>query len=236
MKDSAEPQPQGNKERYVFLDELIKVTQNPDTLRSELLNILLAGRDSTAGLMTNTWFTLARRPDIWAKLMAEVDELHGQHPDYAQIKTMKYMRWVFNESLRLMPIVPVNARVAVRDSVLPVGGGPNGDAPSLVTKGSLVVYYPWTFHRRRDLFGEDADEFKPERWEKLRPTWEYLPFSGGPRVCVGQQFALTEASYTTIRLMQVFKRIEARDERAWRESPGLTLVSGTGCKVALSES
>ncbi len=224
------------KERYVFLHELMKQTQEPDRIRSELLNILLAGRDTTSSLLSNTWFTLARRPDLWARLRAEVDELHGERPTYAQIKDIKYLRWVLNECLRLMPVVPANARVAVRDAVLPIGGGADGKDPAFVPKGSLVLYHLWTLHRRRDLFGEDADVFKPERWETLRPGWGYLPFNGGPRICVGQEFALIEASYTTIRLMQTFSRIEARDERDWCEYVTLTSVSGVGCKVALFES
>jgi cytochrome P450 len=69
----------------------------------------------------------------------------------------------------------------------------------------------------------------------LRPGWEYLPFNGGPRICLGQQFALLEASYTTIRLMQKFPRIEPRDERPWSEWITLTLASGPGTKVALFE-
>ena len=236
MEKSAKPGTTSGNERYVFLHELIKQTQDPDTLRSELLNILLAGRDSTAGLLSNTWHTIARRPDIWAKLRAEVDALNGEAPTYAHIKDMKYLRWVLNECLRLMPIVPANGRVAVRDTVIPVGGGADGKAPVFLPKGSVVVYHSWTFHKRKDLYGEDADEFRPERWEKLRHGWEYLPFNGGPRICVGQQFALTEASYATIRLMQAFSRIEPRDEREWCESSSLTLASGVGCKVALFES
>jgi len=90
-------------------------------------------------------------------------------------------------------------------------------------------------HRRTDFYGPDAEEFKPERWEHLRPGWEYLPFNGGPRICLGQQFALLEASYTTIRLMQKFPRIEPRDERPWSEWITLTLASGPGTKVALFE-
>lgn len=233
---SADSETASKNERYVFLHELLKQTQDPERIRSELLNILFAGRDTTAGLLSNLWFELARRPDIWAKLRAEVDELHGQRPDYAQIKGMKYVRWVLNECLRLMPIIPVNARIAVRDTVLPVGGGEDGKAPAFVPKNSVVLYYPWSMHRRKDFFGEDANEFRPERWETLRPGWEYLPFNGGPRICVGQQFALVEASYTTIRLIQAFPRIEARDEREWCEQATLTLASGVGCKVALFES
>jgi cytochrome P450 len=90
-------------------------------------------------------------------------------------------------------------------------------------------------HRREDFFGADALEFKPERWENLRPGWEYLPFNGGPRICVGQQYALMEASYATIRLVQTFGRIETRDNEPWREWLTITLASGTGCKVGLYE-
>jgi len=223
------------KERYVFLHELLKQTQDRYTLRSELLNVLLAGRDTTAGLLSNTWHVLARRPDIWAKLRVEIDALNGNRPEYAQIKDMKYLRWVLNESLRLMPVVPANNRTAVRDTVLPLGGGIDGSSPVFVPKGATVTYSPWSMHRRADFYGPDALEFKPERWETLRPGWEYLPFNGGPRICIGQQFALLEASYTTIRLMQRFQRIEARDDREWSEFLTLTLASGTGCVVGLFE-
>jgi len=223
------------KPRYLFLHELLRQTQDRYTVRSELLNILLAGRDTTAGLLSNTWHVLSKRPDIWAKLKAEVDQLNGERPDYATIKEMKYLRYLLNESLRLMPLVPGNAREAVRDTVIPVGGGPDGKAPVFVPKGMAVSYSPWSMHRREDFYGPDALEFKPERWEHLRPGWEYLPFNGGPRICLGQQYALLEASYVTVRLVQTFPQIESRDPREWREWLTITLSSGVGCKVALFE-
>lgn len=224
-----------DKHRYVFLYSLLEQTRDPYTLRSELLNILLAGRDTTAGLLTNTWHVLSKRPDIWAKLRAEVEGLGGSRPDYNSIKDMKYLKWVLNESLRLMPVVPGNSREAIRDTVIPMGGGPDGKAPVFVPKGWTVGYSPWSMHRREDFYGSDALEFKPERWEHLRPGWEYLPFNGGPRICVGQQYALMEASYATVRLIQTFPRLESRDEREWREWLTITLASGVGCKVALFE-
>ncbi|MCJ1398937.1 hypothetical protein MMC11_002138 [Xylographa trunciseda] len=203
--------PEKADDRYVFCYELMKQTQDKVQIRSELLNILLAGRDTTASLLSDLWFELARRPDIWAKLRVEVDDLGGQKPTYTQIKDMKYLRFVLNECLRLHPVVPANFRVAFEDTTLPVGGGPDGKSPIFVPKGTAVAWSLYTMHRRKDYYGEDADEFKPERWETLRPGWEYLPFNGGPRICIGQQFALTEASYTTIRLMQEFKTLESRD-------------------------
>lgn len=89
-------------------------------------------------------------------------------------------------------------------------------------------------HRRKDFYGEDADEFKPERWETLRPGWEYLPFNGGPRICLGQQYALTEAGYVTIRLCQEFKELISRDDRPWMESLTLTVCSKNGVQVGLT--
>ena len=92
-------------------------------------------------------------------------------------------------------------------------------------------------HRRKDIYGPDALEFRPERWapeEGLRPGWGYLPFNGGPRICVGQQFALTEASYTIVRLLQEFKGVEDRDGSPFMEQLSLTLASANGVKVAMT--
>jgi hypothetical protein len=83
--------------RYVFLHELVKQTSDKAQIRSELLNILLAGRDTTASLLSNVWFELSKRPDLWAKLRAEVDQLGGEKPTFAQIKEMKYLRFLMNE-------------------------------------------------------------------------------------------------------------------------------------------
>jgi len=221
--------------RYIFLEELVRQSTDRIKIRSELLHILLAGRDTTASLLSNVWWTLSKRPDIWTALRADVASLNGAHPSFEQLKDLKYLRAVLNESLRLYPVVPANSRQAVRDTVLPVGGGPDGKSPLFIAKDRVVVWHVYAMHRRKDFFGEDADEFRPERWlgEKgLRPGWEYLPFNGGPRICLGQQFALTEASYTTVRLMQAFEGIESRDPDPWKESLTLT-CTGTHCKVAL---
>ncbi|KAK2808588.1 hypothetical protein FQN50_004620 [Emmonsiellopsis sp. PD_5] len=219
--------------RYVFLRELVEQTQDPLMLRSEALNILLAGRDTTASLLGNVWNIISKRPDVWQKLQTEVDELAGRRPTFEQIKNMKYLKYVLNESLRLWPIVASNSRSANRDTVLPRGGGPDGKSPVFVAKGTMVNYSVYSMHRREDIYGADAAEFKPERWEKLRPSWEYLPFNGGPRICLGQQFALTEASYATIRLMQHFRTIESRDSEPWQEGITITCASKHGAKVSL---
>ena len=178
------------KGRYVFADELVTKTNDKYQVRSELLNILLAGRDTTASLLSNVWWTLARRPDIFAKLQEEIAFLDGSAPDYQQIKDMKYLRAFLNESLRLYPVVPLNSREALVDTTIPLGGGPNGTSPVFVPKGTVVTWSVYAMHRRKDYYGPDAEEFKPERWlgeKSLRPGWEYLPFNGGPRICLGRE-------------------------------------------------
>ncbi|KAK4569468.1 hypothetical protein LTR86_003231 [Recurvomyces mirabilis] len=243
--------------RYIFIDEIVRQTEDPIRIRSELLNILLAGRDTTASLLTNVWDTLAKRPDMWSCLQSEVAKLDGKAPTFEQLKDMKYLKGLLNESLRLYPVVPVNSREALEDTTLPLGGGPDGSAPVFVPKGQVVSWSTYAMHRRRDYYGEDADDFKVERWldnaetgrKGLRPGWEYLPFNGGARICLvrdsapakaiqtdmskGQQFALTEASYTTVRLCQAFSKIESRNPSPWTESLTLTCVNLHGANVAL---
>lgn len=238
-------------QQYVFLYELSKQTLNKTELTDQLLNILLAGRDTTASLLSITFFTLARRPDIWTKLRNEVLKLDGRKPSFTDLKSMTYLTWVLNESkhpfthnlypefyltnlaLRLYPVVPINVRMANKNTTLPLGGGPEGKDPLFIARGEEVMYSVYTMHRRPELFGSDADEYRPERWEKLKPGWGYIPFNGGPRICIGQQFALTEAGYTVVRVLQEFERIECRDEREFEEGLTLTMASFHGTLVGL---
>ncbi|KAF1814782.1 putative cytochrome P450 alkane hydroxylase [Eremomyces bilateralis CBS 781.70] len=222
------------KGSYVFLHELAKSTSDSKRLRDELFNVLLAGRDTTASLLSNLFFHLAKQPAIWAKIVEEAQTtLRGDLPTYEQLKEMKYLQYCLSESLRLNPVVPGNARTATRDTWIPRGGGEDGLSPLFVPKGTAVNYSPFSMHRRKDYFGEDADEFVPERWESLRQNWQYLPFNGGPRICVGQQYALTEAGYVVTRFAQEFAtwKMESRDPEEWIEGLTLTCCSGNGTKV-----
>ncbi|EFQ97097.1 hypothetical protein MGYG_00140 [Nannizzia gypsea CBS 118893] len=223
-------------QKYVFLHELASRTSDKRRILDEVMNVLVAGRDTTASLLSNMFFVLAKRPEIWAKLRAEVAGLHGRLPTYNELRNLKYVRCCINESLRIHPVVPMNDRIALRDSVLPMGGGEDGSSPVFVSKGTIISYNIYAMHRRTDFYGPDAEVFRPERWEdgQLQPRWEYLPFNGGPRICIGQQYALTEAAYVTVRMAQEFKILESRDPGPWEESLTLTLCSRNGTKVSVT--
>lgn len=87
-----------SEERYVFLYELSKQTSDKEVLTDQVLNILLAGRDTTASLLSITCFILARRPDIWNKLREDVLKLGKKAPSYEDVKSMTYLNWILNES------------------------------------------------------------------------------------------------------------------------------------------
>ena len=95
-----------------------------------------------------------------------------------------------NAALRLYPPVPINTRFCKQATTLPLGGGPDGRSPILVRPGMPVAYSVYHMQRRKDLYGPDAGSFRPERWEGSELAdlkWGYLPFNGGPRVCLGSK-------------------------------------------------
>ena len=135
---------------------------------------------------------------------------------------------------RLITPASSNMRLCRRDCILPSGGGPDGRAPIFVPQGAQVTVNFGAMHRDKDIWGEDAEEFRPERWDGFEPGWHYIPFSGGPRICPGQQLALTETAYVLIRLLQEFRDIENRDpEMAFIEESRLTVESRNGVMVGL---
>ena len=89
--------------------------------------------------------------------------------------------------------MPINVRFASRTTTLPIGGGSDGESPVLVREGTGVGFVVYYMHRRKDIYGDDAMDFRPERWEEPRLSdigWAYLPFHGGPRLCLGSECSL----------------------------------------------
>lgn len=140
--------------------------------------------------------------------------------------------------------MPLNNREAVRTTLLPSGGGPDGTNPILVRKGELVVFSQYINSRKKNIYGPDADEFRPERWETGELTnigWAYFPFNGGPRKCLGEDFAMMEVMYTAVRLLQAFPAIRLPDGEvvepvgAERQTLTLVLSSADGCRVEIGQ-
>ncbi|KAI0203136.1 cytochrome P450 [Astrocystis sublimbata] len=226
-----------------FLDQIIEGSSDLAEVRDQLLNVLLAGRDTTACCLSWTFRLLVRHPYCLQRLRSEVKSImqDSTNATREQIRNMPFLACVVKESLRLYPPVPLNNREAIRSTVLPTGGDPDGDSPILVRKGELVVFSQYVNSRRKNLYGLDADDFRPERWETGELTnigWAFFPFNGGPRQCLGEDFALMEVYYTTVKLLQTFPCIELptgeENEPIGTERQRLSLVlaSADGCKIS----
>ena len=127
-----------------------------------------------------------------------------------------------------------NPRCVLNDSILPTGGGPDGKFPILVRKGDYISINLYCLHQDKDIWGSDAHTFRPERWEDLKPLWNFIPFGGGPRTCPAQQLVSTEAAYVIAQMARKYSHIEGRDDRPWTEAWKITPYSKYGCKIALT--
>nr|Q12587.1 RecName: Full=Cytochrome P450 52C2; AltName: Full=Alkane-inducible P450-ALK6-A; AltName: Full=CYPLIIC2 [Candida maltosa]BAA02212.1 n-alkane inducible cytochrome P-450 [Candida maltosa] len=222
---------------YVFLYQLAKQTKDAKVLQDELLSILLAGRNTTASLLSFLFFELSHHENVWTTLKEVVDQ---SFPDvesitFETIQNCDYLRWCLFESLRVNPSVPFNSRTANKDTILPRGGGEDCSHPILVKKGDQVLFPLYASNRQEKYFGRKPEEFIPERWRDLPKTGgpAFMPFSTGPRMCLGQQFALIEASYVTIRLVQTFSKLKSHSlEYAPKRLVAATIRLIDGCFVS----
>ena len=230
----------GKPQRYILAQELVERTTDILDIRNQLLNVFLPAHEATGVALTNVFFNLARNPRVYEKLRVEILASEEDRSDWTfeRLKSLKYLQYVISETFRLNPAIGTNTRMALRDTMLPTGGGSPADGrptPVYIRKGDTVTTSFYALHRRQDLFGEDATAYRPERWESLRPPpWSYLTFGGGPRVCPGQNLALTEIAYTIVKIVQAFKSIENRDPvLEFVEVYKITTDSGNGAKVSM---
>jgi cytochrome P450 len=153
-------------------------------LRDEILTFMIAGHETWSNSMAWTWYLLSEHPEFRERLHAEVDAVLGGRPATAEdVEDLRLVRWTYLESLRLYPPVWLIGRAAAVDHEL------DGHT---IPAGSVVLISPWVVHRDPRWY-PDAEEFRPERWDKDAaqrvPTFAYLPFSAGRRVCIGQPLA-----------------------------------------------
>nr|GMD33615.1 protein LUTEIN DEFICIENT 5, chloroplastic [Ipomoea batatas] len=172
-------------------------------LRDDLMTMLIAGHETSAAVLTWTFYLLSKEPSVVAKLQDEADSVLGdRYPTIEDVKKLKYTTRVINESLRLYPQPPVLIRRSLEDDVL-------GKYP--IKRGEDIFISVWNLHRSPNHW-EDADKFNPERWSidgpnpnETNQNFSYLPFGGGPRKCIGDMFATFETVVAVAMLIQRFE-------------------------------
>jgi cytochrome P450 len=193
----------------------IIAARDPDTgagfSREELIDqigvFFLAGHETTASVLTWTFFVLSQRPEIVARMRAEIDAVVGAGPILIEhTKKMAFTRNVFREALRLYPPITFIPRVAAIDTIV---------AGRKVKRGTMIMIAPWTIHRHRQFWHNpeafDPDRFNPDREKEIRPG-TYIPFGLGPRICVGAAFATIESSLILASLVRRYDFVAEHPE------------------------
>jgi cytochrome P450 len=169
-------------------------------LRDEIMTLFLAGHDTTALTLSWTWALLAQHPAVEAQLHAELDEvLGGRSPTMEDMPRLRFTEQVVTEALRLYPPAWAIGREATADCEV-VG--------QRVKRGTVITISQWVVQRDPRFF-EEPDAFQPERWAAglatRLPRYAYFPFGGGPRACIGNGFAMTEAVLLLATIGQRFR-------------------------------
>lgn len=182
-----------------------------ENIRYQINTFLIAGHETTSGLLSFTMYYLLKNPDVLAKAYAEVDSVLGhdvaQPPTIAQIGKLDYVRAVLSEALRLWPTAPAYSLSPFEDEVVA------GKYP--LKKGSYITVLLPMLHRDASVWGENAEEFNPENFsreaEAERPSYAYKPFGNGQRACIGRQFAMQEAVLVIGMILQRFQLFDHKE-------------------------
>ncbi len=196
-------------------------------LRDEALTIFLAGHETTANALTFTWYLLSQHPAVASRLNAEVDALDGA-PTFADLGRLPYTRQVVSEALRLYPPAYAIGRRALEDYHC------NG---YVLRKGTVVLVLPW-LQQRDARWWSDPLRFDPDRWAAdavaTRPKFSYFPFGAGSRICIGEQFAWTEAILMLATLAQRWSATLVPDHPVGLQ-PRITLRPSHGMRMVLQQ-
>jgi cytochrome P450 len=199
-----------------------------EQLRDEVMTLLLAGHETTAVSLSWVWMLLAQHPDVELQLRRELESvLAGRAPGVQDIPNLGVTERIVKEAMRLYPPAWATVRTAVEDVEL---------AGYTIPPTSSVVMSQWVMHRD-PRFYDAPEQFRPDRWLEERyksaPRFSYFPFGGGPRICIGASFAMTEA---VLVLATIAPRWQMRlvSEAPPDPVPGITLRPRNGVKVSVS--
>jgi cytochrome P450 len=196
-------------------------------LRDEVMTLVLAGHETTALALTWAWYLLATHPDAEARLHAELHEVLGdRQPAVEDLPRLTVTNWVIAEALRLYPPAWMIERAPVRDTEL---GGHR------LRANTTVLLSPWAIHRDPRWYQRPL-AFEPERWAddlaRSLPRFAYLPFGGGPRQCIGNTFALTEAALLLASIARQV-RLELLTGQTVEPAPTITLRPAGGLRMRI---
>jgi cytochrome P450 len=196
-------------------------------LRDEVITLFLAGHETTAIALSWTLFLLARHPEAEETLRREISQtLPDRLPSAADLPRLPYAEAVVKESLRLYPPAYVIGREALSECVL--GGYP-------VPARSTIYFSPWVLHRDPRWF-VDPERFRPERWSDgstaRLPRYVYIPFGGGPRICIGERFAMMEIVLVLVTLLRRFRLVMAGPDPVAFPSITLRPEGGVPMRIA----
>lgn len=193
--------------------------------RDEAMTLFIAGHETTANALTWTLYLLAQHPAIVAKLREELDTVLGDRPPTMNdLRALTYTEMVIKEGMRLYPPAWIMTRMAVEDVEV-------GDYT--IAAGSVVILSPWVMHRD-ERYWDIPLEFRPERFENedAIAKYAYFPFGGGPRVCIGNSFAMMEANLLLATIMQHYD-VELLPGQKIEPEPLITLRPKHGIRMRL---
>ncbi|TGO49024.1 hypothetical protein BCON_0223g00110 [Botryotinia convoluta] len=218
-----------------LINSLLDSIDDHQMVADAALNYLSAGRDTTAQALTWAFYLLMRHPRVMDSVRQEAASLTKESPRRQSTTynptTVPYVMAVFYEALRLYPPVPFEIKQCEQATTLPDG--------TFLPKHAVLVWCPWAMNRSRSIWGEGADEFRPERWLEdgviiSKTAYEYPVFNGGPRTCLGKKMAEAVAAQVIATLVVNFNfSLIDQKERISRNSLTLPMEGGLPCKVSI---